>query len=124
MKSFQQKRGFRNILQSKLVLGFLGILLLIFAWSIIGFTRKMETTRENRKMIENKVEALRQEKEKLSTDIAKLETEEGVEASIREKFGLGKEGEGLIIIVEDKNTPKIEEKPRRGFLNFFKNLFK
>jgi len=124
MKRFQQKRGFRNIVQSKPVLAFLGILLLFFAWSILGLTRKMELTRENRKMAEKNVAGLLEEKERLSTDIAKLETEQGVEESIREKFGLSKEGEGLIIVVEDKNAPTEPPKPQRGLFNFLKNLFK
>ena len=124
MRSFQQKRGFRNILHSKPVLIFFGILLLVFAWGVIGFMSKMSLTRENRKITESKVAQLEQQKEKLSSDIAKLKTEKGMEESIREKFGLVKEGEGVIVIVEDKNEPKVEDKPKGGFFSFFRNLFK
>ena len=35
------------------VLLFLGILVLIFAWGVIGFIGKMQTTRENREIAEN-----------------------------------------------------------------------
>ncbi len=118
MKSFQQKRGFKNIVQSRPVLIFLAILLLIFAWSILGLARKMEMTRENRKVAEGNVAALEKEKGKLSSDISKLQTDEGVEESIREKFGLGKEGEGLIIVVEDKNVPKVKKESPKGFFSF------
>src|SRR3989338_575841 len=98
MRNFQQKRGWRNILESWPILIFLGILVLFFAWGVIGFMGKMATTRENRKIAENKVAELREEKEKLSSDINKLNTDSGIEENIREKFGLAKEGEELIVI--------------------------
>ncbi len=124
MRSFQQKRGWRNVLESWPVLIFLAILVLFFAWGIIGFMGKMAVTRENRKIAENKVAELQNEKIRLSADISKLNTESGIEENIREKFGLAKEGEGLIIVVEDKNKTEIEDENSGGFFSFFKNLFK
>ncbi len=121
--SFQKKRGWKNILQSKPVLAVLGILVLVFAWGVIGFMRKMQITAENKKIVEDKVLELQKEKEKLSSDISKLKTENGIEESIREKFGLAKEGEGVIVIVDDKNLPKIQEQKPGGFFYFLKNLF-
>jgi len=124
MKSFQKQRGFKNIIHSTPVLIFLGILLLFFAWSMVGFVGKLEATRENRKIAEEKIAELNKEKTQLSTDIAKLKTEEGVEASIRDKFGLAKDGEGVIVIVDDKAESKATETKSGGFWGFLKNLFK
>ncbi|OGI59541.1 hypothetical protein A2814_03360 [Candidatus Nomurabacteria bacterium RIFCSPHIGHO2_01_FULL_38_19] len=124
MRSFQQKRKWRNLMQSRPVLVFLGGLLLFFTWGVIGFMGKMQTTRENRKMAENKVAELRKEKENLSLDIENLKTEDGKERIFRENFGLAKEGEGLIVVVEDKNAEENKGDESGGFLPFFKNLFK
>ena len=124
MKSFQQKSGWRNILHSRPVLAVLGILVLVFAYGVIGFMGKMTVTKENKKIAENKVAELEKQKEKLSVDIDKLKTGEGVEESIREKFGLAKEGEGVIVIVEDENTAELEKKDKGGFFSFFTNWFK
>ena len=127
MRNFQKKRGWTNILQSKPVLVFLGILLLAFAWGVIGFMKKMEATRENMDIAESKVVQLQKEKEKLSSDIAKLKTESGVEESIRDKFGLAKDGEGLIVVVEDKSKPEAPKQESGGFFSFlffWKNWFK
>ena len=121
MKSFQQKRGFRNIIHSRPILALLGILVLIFAWSMIGFMNKMQMTIENRKIAEDKVAQLEEKKEKLSYDITRLKTDQGVEESIREKFGLAKEGEGLIIIIENKNKPAVKVACPKGFFSFLKN---
>ena len=106
-------------MQSKPVLLFLAVLLFIFAWGVFGFISKTGATRENRKISENKVAELERKKEKLSADIAKLETDEGVEENIRQKFGLAKEGEGVIIIVEDPNKPEIPKEESKGFWSFF-----
>ncbi|MSU44634.1 hypothetical protein EXS45_00405 [Candidatus Nomurabacteria bacterium] len=127
MKSFQQKRGFRNILHSRPVLMFLGILVFIFAWGVIGFMGKMQVTAENRKIAENKVVELKNQKENLSSEIAKLNTLEGKEASIRERFSVAKEGEGLIVVIDDKGESKVINKSSENFFSFlffWKNWFK
>ena len=128
MKSFQQKRSFRNIMHSKPVLAFLGIIVLVFAFGVVGFMGKMRMTIENRKIAENKIAQLEKEKEKLSSDVAKLKSQDGIEESIRQKFGLAKEGEGMIMIVDDKNQAKrVEDIPKKGFLSsliFWKNWFR
>ena len=78
----------------------------------------MIETRKNRQRVENKVAELEKEKEKLNSDIAQLKTEEGTEASIREKFGLAKEGEEMIVIVEDMNPPFQEDVSKRDSFLF------
>jgi cell division protein FtsL len=125
MRNFQRKRIWRDTLQSKPVLIFLGILILVFAWNILGFWNKMQDTRKNNKIIEDKITALEQQQDKLSTGINNLNTDQGKEEVFREKFGLAKEGENEIVIVDDK-TPPAAPAPASssGFWGFLKNLFK
>ncbi len=85
---------------------------------------KMLTTRENRKITEMELSELKEKKAQLSTDIAKLQTESGVEENIRDKFGLAKEGEGLIVVVEDKNKAEAEEEKPGWFESLWNKLFK
>ncbi len=124
MKSFQQKRGWRNILQSRPVLVFLFFLLFIFAWGVFGFMGKMRATSENRKIAENKVAQLQKQKANLQKEISSLNTEDGREESIRERFPVAKEGEEVIMIIEDKNKPEVKKEDSGGFFSFFVNLFK
>ena len=72
-------------------------------------------------MVEKKVLELQQKKEKLISDIEKLKTEEGKEIIFRENFSLSKEGEGMIMIIEDKDSPSLETEKEGSFL---KTLFK
>jgi hypothetical protein len=86
---------------------------------------KTQETSKNRKILEDKIIELEKSKEKLNSDIIKLKTEKGVEENIREKFGLAKEGEDMILIIDDKNQRVDEAEPESsGFFSFFKNWFK
>lgn len=125
MRNFQKKGGILHFLQSMPVLILLGFAMIFFAYSMIGLVGKVRETAKNKKIAEDQVTELQKNKEKLNLDIAKLNTNQGVEESIREKFGLVKEGEGMIVIVDDKNPPEGEaEFESAGFFSFFKNLFK
>jgi len=124
MRNFQEKRGIRHIMQSRLILVFLGVIILVFAWSVIQLVSKAEETAKNKNIAEDKIVELQKGKEKLSSDIAKFQTEKGIEENIREKFGLAKEGENMIVIIEDKNLPEKEEVESNGFFSFLKNWFK
>ncbi len=124
MRNFREKRSFKHIVESRPVLIFLGLLMLLSAWSLLGFLGKMEDTAKNREMAEDKVSELEKSKAKLEADITKLESEKGIEGVLRENFGLAKEGEGLIVVVDEENSAKPEAKEKKGFFSFFKNLFK
>ena len=112
-------------MESPLALIVLGIIILIFSWSVIRFWGKMAETRKNKEIAEAKTETLREQKGALRADIEKLETDRGKEEFFRENYGLAKEGEEVIIIVDKAPTA---EEPERGrissFLSFFVNLFK
>lgn len=125
MRNFQEKKGFKNILQSWPVLIILGLLLLFFAWGVIRFLVTLEETSKNKKMAEAKVAELTNSKEKLVTDIDSLNTDKGLEENIREKFGLGKVGEGLIVVVDDKNAVTTEKEGKKNwFSSLLDNWFK
>lgn len=124
MKNFQEKRRFRAILESRPILIFLFILTLVFAWSVFGFIGKAEEASKNKKIVEDKILELQKQKERLSSDIQNLQTNKGQEEAVREKFGLVKEGEGLIVVVTDKNQPEVKELEKKGFFSFLKNMFR
>ena len=125
MRNFQNKNRWKHILESKLVLIILGVFILVFAWGVFGFVRKMQETSLNRKIAEDKMAELVKSKEKLTTDIAKLKTESGIEESIRDKFGLAKDGEGMIVVVEGRNSPIAPvDSEQDGFFSFFWNWLK
>lgn len=126
MRDFKRKKGIGKFFQSKLALFLLGVFIIFFAWNVFGFIGKMFETSKNRRIAEMKVVELKEMKEKLTEDINNLNTEKGQEESIREKFGFVKEGEEVIVIVEEKKEGENEEREERDgkFFNFLKNWFK
>ncbi len=125
MRSFQKRGKLWRLMQSKFFLLVLGIIILAFFFSMFSFTGKMEETSRNRKILEEKIVELEKSKEKLNYDITRLKTEEGIEENIREKFGLAKEGENMILIIDDKNSTETEEEAGLSWFSlFFQNLFK
>ncbi len=118
MRDFQQKNRWRSILESWPVLIFLGLLLLFFAWGIVSLLNRMQTTRENRVLAEKKLAELQKKKQTFSSDVSKLNTQSGIEESIREKFPVVKEGEGLIVVVDEKKAENTNEADTGGFFSF------
>ena len=104
MRNFQEKKRFKQVMQSKPVLVVLGIVILVFAWSVFGLVGKMRETIKNRQVAEEKIQALQKEKEQLTNNIDQLKTNQGLEENIREKFGLAKDGEGMVVVTDDKDS--------------------
>ena len=127
MINFQQKKMWRHIFQSKLFLTFLGLIILFFSWNVWGLWNKMEETSRNKMVEEEKIATLKQQQEKLSSDINSLNTDQGKEKIFRENYGLAKEGEDMIVVEENTNLPPNTPVQNEGFfssLMFWKNWFK
>lgn len=121
----QEKSGWRRAMESRPVLILLAILVVVFAVSLVGFTRKMRETAKNKEIAEQKVADLEEEKNQLSDQTAKLQTDEGVEESIRDKFGLVRPGEGVIVITDPPDAaPDAGAQKPGGFFSFIKKWFK
>ena len=124
MRNFKRQTVWKNVMQSKPVLILLGILILFFAWNVLVFWNKMQETEKNKKNVEENVASLEQREKELSSEINNLNTEAGKEEFIRENYGLAKQGEDEIVIVNDPNSPPPPAPTQSGFWSFIKNLFK
>ncbi len=124
VRNFQQKNGWRHIIQSKPVLILFGVLILFFAYNVLGLWNKMQDTEKNKKIAEDKIASLLQQQKNLSSEINSLNTAEGKEKLFRENFGLAKDGEDLTIVVQDQNPPSFSKPASTGFFGFLKNIFK
>ena len=90
----------------------------------------MEKNLESKKnvvLLEDQLSEARKKNEELSKHIAILNTEEGVESEIRQKFSVSKEGEQVAVIIDPKplaETGPVEKESifvRIG--NWFSKLF-
>ena len=125
MIDFKEKNKVRRFVYSAPMLIFLGIILLVF---IVQVSDLYKTKQEAaRKAYEAKEELSRSEERKneLERRLNFMKTERGKESEIREKFMVGKEGEDVILVVDQPQataTQKIITKESfwSGFLNFFR----
>lgn len=109
---------------SPIVLSVLFLFFLISLYRISILYKKERETQEKKNQAMGQLDSLKSREESLSKDIANLNTTEGVESVIREKYQVAKEGEKMVIIVDEKK--KNDETPTEkshGFWNWVKGIF-
>ena len=110
---------------SPLIILALFVVVILFAYNTIGLIRKERDTARKKELILNQIDTLHKRESLLEKDIAKLNTQEGVEDTIREKYQVVKEGEKMVIIVDEqtKKPTSEDEESNHSFLGFLERLF-
>ena len=106
MRELEQRRNPIRLLSLRLFT--VGLLIILFALvkGVWGIYQKERETYEGRYRAEQELEALGDREARLQTDIARLRSPAGVEEALRQQFDMGKEGEGMVVIVD---RPAAEE---------------
>lgn len=115
MQASHRKRLYARVIVSVL----LAVSVVCFIWAYNAYSKYRES-RQYAKEVREELATVLQREEELRAKIAYLETEEGVEAEIRNRFNVAKEGEEVIVIVdneENNQMPIPEEK------NFFEQMW-
>jgi cell division protein FtsB len=103
------------------------VLVVIFIISAASMLRKQSITETNKQKALAESEKLENQKKALESETEYLNTEYGVERVLREKFGVVKEGESVVVIVPREDDPFTEDKNNsfeKGILGAFIGLFK
>ena len=124
MAQFNKKNKY-NFWHSPPALIALFCLFLLFAYNMIGLVKKERETNRNKISELKKIEELRKRQDILSRDLDKLNTSDGIEESVRDKFQVVKPGEKMVTIVEDeqKNPEPVNEITDHSFWGYIKRLF-
>lgn len=124
MDDFRQKQKMRKVMYSKWMFGVLGLLLCVMVWKTWGIFQKERMA--HRVLEESRLEhaALAQQAEELSTDIDHLNTEEGLEEVVRDRYGVAKDGEQVIVLIEEESTEFSKEGEETGFWAKVKAFFR
>ncbi len=91
-------------LYSKPVLIGLIIMIGLLARGTFEVYQKEKESRKNVAMVKREYDALMERRDLLKKETEKLATEEGIEAALREKYQVSKEGESVLVVV-DKPLP-------------------
>ncbi len=104
MFDFHQKRRLRAAFESRItwtILLVLATLMLVSTYNRYQIARDMA---ERRLEVESEMTRLLERKAELEADVEYLSNERGIEAEMRRQFDVAREGEQVVIIVEDEST--------------------
>jgi len=102
MKELQRKQKFRHIIYSIPSLLVLFAIALLLAKGALGVVSKEKESSERLRYLEEKENSLSLREQELRKGVARLQTEEGIENEIKEKFSVTQEGEYVAVIVDDR----------------------
>jgi cell division protein FtsB len=120
----KEKRNNYKFWHSPFALLFLFGVLVLFGYKIIDLIRKNVETAHKKELILEQIDELENRESSLSSNLSKLDTEEGKEEIIRGKYQVAKEGEKMVTIVDDKDkNMEIDGKIDHGFWNWIKKVF-
>ena len=128
MFDFHEKRKIQRYLFSKPVIGFIFFVALLLSFSVHSryvVSKEMQAKLDARYA---ELEALTLRAETLRAKVEYLEDERGVEEELRNRFDVAKEGEQVIILLDEKNVnlhegvsvPESDIAPETSFLSRFK----
>jgi len=102
MLNFYQKRSWRTILYSPIALTFLVMISLYLAF--VTYNRYViEREMSSRQLdAENELKTLEQRRDTLQKKVDYLSNDRGIEAEMRRNFDVAREGEKVVIILDDE----------------------
>ena len=124
MLDFHQRRKIKTVLYDRTTLIVLSVLVIISlhsTWKVYGKKRESEALKNI--SVQN-VDELTSRDNELKSKIRRLETDSGIEEEIRSKFSVAKQGEQMVVVVEDEISPISTSSPKGIFKVFFNFLFK
>ncbi len=101
---FQEQRRIRKLLHSRYALAILIVLLLLLARAVWGIYVKYDKSLSITEKARTDLALLQDRERQLAVSIESLKTEEGKERELRDRFGVVKEGETLVVLVD--NNPE------------------
>ncbi len=108
MFDFHQKRKLKTVFGSRFTQGIILVVaffILLSAYNRYLIAREMAERRAN---VESEISALEERREILETQVQYLSNERGIESEMRRQFDIAREGEQVVIILEDEKTEDTE----------------
>ena len=119
MFDFHQKRKLRTVFHSRITQVVLFILSVLVLWSAYDRYLVAKEMSEKRLAVEEEMAELQAREETLKKEVEYLSSERGIEAEMRRQFDIVREGEQVVIILDDDKatstatiTPISEEEVR------------
>ncbi len=121
---FQEQRRIRKLFHSRYVLVILIILAMLLARAVWGIYVKYERSRAITDKAQTDLVTLEDRQKMLALSIESLNTDEGKERELRDRFGVVKEGETLVVLVGDGTDEKPLKRDEKSWWQKFLDYIK
>lgn len=128
MREYQKQKRLKKRIFSKLSIIVLAALFVLLARSTYNLYVKNIESSKNLARVNASLQDAEDRYQTLSKETQKLETTEGKEEEIRHKFQVSKEGEKVIVVIDDQNTqenstttPSLFNRLKYAILSLFNN---
>lgn len=110
---------FRKVILSIPFLVFLFIIFILFSISTTRVYLQSKKIFNDKTLKEKQLKREEEKNRELSQKIVEIQTEEGIEKQLREKFQIKKEGEEVVVFVNPKINNNEEEENGKNFISRF-----
>ncbi len=102
MLQFYQKRSWRSIVHTPIVIGLLGVICVLLGYAVYDRYVIARDMKERREVEDKVLDELLQKKDSLKNKVEYLSNERGIEAEMRRNFDIALPGEQVVIIMDEK----------------------
>lgn len=108
MFDFYQKRKLKIILSSRYIQVLVLFAVILMMWSAFNRYQIAVEMEERREAVEGEVVLLEERKKALEEEVQYLSDERGIEAEMRRQFDVAKDGEKVVVIVDEEEDENVE----------------
>lgn len=108
MRELEQRRHPIHILSLRLLTVVLLLIAFVLVRGVWGMYQKERETYTGRAQAEQELQDMQEREANLQAEIVRLRSPAGIEASLRSQFDMAKEGEGVIVIMDNNKEPAEE----------------
>lgn len=109
---------------SPLALFILFAAVVFFSYNIVDLAKKAKETSEKKSLILDEIKYLQNKSDTLNKEITVLETDFGKEEELREKLPYTREGEKMVVIIEEEENEKPVATEEVSSFDRFWSIFK
>ena len=106
MARFEKRKKVQSALYNPITVGVIVVATILLGLSAFSVFQKRQEAYQNAMTAEHQLEVLNAQKATVQNELNTLNTPQGVEAAIRNEYQAAKDGEGLVVIVGNKDAPK------------------
>lgn len=109
MFDFKEKRKIKRLLYSKFTILILSVILVFILNGVWGVYKKASVAYMSKNRVQKDLNELKKRQSSLIASIENLKTRRGVESEIRNKFGVVKKGEEVVVIVDGGRENSVDD---------------